>query len=98
MNTIIRDFYIQHNIPDFLLEQKLVIFERNQDIASEFEYWIQNKAFKSEDAIEFEGYTAKKLAETYKYLNGDGAFVMLVELKERPESALAQLSEGFKVK
>ncbi len=98
MSKIIMDFYKQHNSPDFLLNQKVAIFERNADIAAEFEYWILNKAFKTEDAVEIEGYTAKRLAETFEYLNGDGAFLMLVDLKENPDRALAQLSEGFKIK
>ena len=45
-----------------------------------------------------EGYTAKKLSELSEYLNGDGAFVLLIELRENPEKAHRRIMQGFKRK
>lgn len=55
-------------------------------------------ALESFGAVSEEGYTAKKLAGMSKYLNGEGAFMMLIELRENPEKALAQIQDGFKLK
>ena len=63
MSEVIRRFYEDNKIPSILLKQKLSRFEQNEDIAAEFEHWIENKAYKTEGAITVEGYTAKGLAD-----------------------------------
>lgn len=98
MNTMIKKFYEDCRFPEFLMEDILGKFEKNPDIAREFEYWIENKDFNTENAIEIEGYTAKSLAEKSEYLNGEGAFTMLIELRENPQNALKQLAKGLKQK
>lgn len=98
MSLIIKQFYESNKIPKILLTQKLSKFEQNTDIASEFEYWIENKSYKADGAVTVEGYTAKALAVESKFLDGEGAFVMLIELRENPESALKQIRRGFKLK
>ena len=45
-----------------------------------------------------EGYTAKKLSELSEYLDGDGAFVLLIELRENPDKARKRITNGFKYK
>lgn len=81
----------------FLLSKKVELFERNPDIAKEFEYWIKNKSFKSE-GIEEQGYSAEKIASLSEYMNGEGAFTLLVELRENPDKGLKRIHEGFKKK
>ena len=98
MIETIRRFYEDNNNPKPILEQKLRRFEKNSDIASEFENWIESGRYKTVGAVEIEGYTAKKLSELSKYLNGDGAFMMLIELRENPKKAYARIAGGFKVK
>lgn len=98
MNEIIKRFYEDNKIPNILLKQKLTRFDQNEDIAAEFEYWIENKVYKTEGAITIEGYTAKSLADESQYLNGEGAFMMLIELRENPEKAISQIKKGFKRK
>ena len=58
----------------------------------------KNGRYKAVGAVEIEGYTAEKLAEMSKYLNGDGAFMMLIELRENPKKAHERIAEGFKMK
>lgn len=95
---VIRNFYLKCGIPNVLAEQKLRKLERNQDIADELAFWITNREFKEQDAVEVRGYTAKQLAEMSEYLNGEGAFMMLIALRETPKSALADLKDGLKIK
>lgn len=45
-----------------------------------------------------EGYTAEKLASMSPYLDGEGAFMLLIELKENPDKAKKRIAEGFKMK
>jgi len=95
MNTdIIKEYYRKKNTRPVILEKKLTIFKRNEDIANEFEYWIENGNFKVNGVIE-QGYTAEKLASLSKYMNGEAAFILLMELRENPDKALATINEGF---
>ena len=98
MNDIIRQFYEKNNLPKPIIEQKLAAFSRHSDIAEEFEQWITDRTYKAEGAVTVEGYTAKKLSELSEYLNGDGAFVLLIELREHPEKARKRITNGFKYK
>ncbi|MBR6967809.1 MAG: hypothetical protein IKH78_04665 [Ruminococcus sp.] len=98
MSIIIEEYYKKNNIPLPLLKSKLLKFEKHPDIATEFEYWITNSNYYTEDAVCVEGYTAKKLSEESPYLNGEGAFMMLIELREAPNKALQIISKGIKMK
>lgn len=98
MNDIIRQFYEKNNLPKPIVEQKVAAFRRHSDIAEEFEQWITDRTYKAQDAVTIEGYTAKKLSELSEYLNGDGAFVLLIELREQPEKARKRITNGFKYK
>ena len=60
--------------------------------------WIKDNKYVSEGAVEVEGYTARKLAEISEYLNGEGAFLLLIELRDNPQRAKAWIKEGFKHK
>ena len=98
MNDIIRQFYEKNNLPKPIVEQKVAAFSRNNDIAEEFEQWITNRTYKAQGAVTIEGYTAKKLSELSEYLDGDGAFVLLIELRENPDKAHRRIMQGFKQK
>ena len=98
MSAVIKKFYEENKIPGILIKKKLDSFDKNPDIAAEFEYWIEHTTYIGENALSVEGYTAKKLSEESEYLNGEGAFTMLIELRENPKKALAQIAKGFKRK
>ncbi len=98
MNSVIQKYYEDNKVPGMLLKKKMERFENNPDIASEFEYWIENKEYKTDGELSVEGYTAKSLSEVSQYLEGEGAFMMLIELRENPERALNQIAKGFKRK
>lgn len=98
MSGVIKKFYEDNKVPGILLRQKIERFDKNPDIAAEFEYWIEHNDYKADNTICIEGYTAQKLSEESDYLNGEGAFIMLIELRENPKKALNQISKGFKRK
>ena len=98
MSPLIEKYYNDNNISKILLKQKETMFDRHKDIATEFEKWIKTNEYVNDNAVCVEGYTAKALAEKSKYLNGEGAFVMLIELRENPEKARKLIEAGFKRK
>ena len=98
MDDMIRNFYKKNNLPEPIIEQKVAAFSRHSDISAEFEQWITDRTFKTQGAVTVEGYTAKKLSELSVYLNGDGAYVLLIELRENPDKAFKRIEQGFKRK
>ena len=97
MSGKIEQFYKRSGMPEGLISKKLSEFERNPDIADEFEYWIDNKEFKT-GGVNVQGYDAPKLASLSEYIKGEGAFILLVELRENPKRALDRINRGFKKK
>ena len=95
MSDIIKKYYEENSIPASVLEQRMKAFARHDDISAEFENWIVNGVYKEDSAICVEGYTAKALSELSQLLNGEGAFQMLIELRENPRRAQKRLAEGF---
>lgn len=98
MSDVIRNFYVDNKVPEVLLKQKESEFDQNPDIANEFEHWIATRKYKKEGAVCVEGYTAEKLSKLSAFLEGEGAFLMLIELRRNPKRALETLNKGFKLK
>lgn len=97
MSHIIEGYYAQVNVIPFVLEQKVKKFQRNEDISKEFEYWITHQKYKSNGVV-VNGYSAKDLAQLSRFLDGEGAFMLLIELREEPEKAMKRIQQGFKLK
>lgn len=98
MSEIIKKFYEENKMPKQIVEQRLRQFEKHKDIAEEFEIWIRERTYKTVGAVVVEGYTAKKLTDVSEYLNGDGSFMMLMELRDNPQKAYERIANGFKRK
>lgn len=96
MSEVIKEYYEKMNVPAPVIEGKLELFARNPDISAAFEKWIEDKEF--DDSIEVEGYTVSRVAALSPYLNGEGAFSLMVELRENPEKAHKRIRNGFKIK
>lgn len=79
------------------VQRRLAEFERNPDIAAEFEEWIQNGAGEYVNGVVIEGYTAKQIKELAQFMNGIGVYNFLVTLRENPEVAKKYIAEGFPV-
>lgn len=99
MTSKVRDYYQKANISEALMARKEKLFEKNPDIEQEFEYWIENGQYKArEECLVIEGYTAEKIASLSKLIDGEGAFVMLAELRDNPEKAMRRIKAGFSIK
>lgn len=98
MSKIIEEYYAKAKVMPLLLKTKMAKLSKHSDIATELEYWITEKKYKESDCVAVEGYTAKKLSEVSQYLDGEGAFMLLIELRENPQKALAKIEKGFELK
>ena len=98
MSSAIEEYYEKAHTLPVLMQQKLVKFREHPDIMTEFEEWLVSKQYKSENAVSVKGYTAKSLSEMSPYLKGEGAFILLMELRDNPEKAMKRIKLGFKKK
>ena len=78
-----------------MIEKKIELFEKHPDIAEEFKYWINNKSYNSKNPIIEQSYTAEDISKLSEYLDGEGAFIYLIKLREEPEETLTRINEGF---
>ena len=92
---IIRNYYEQVKLPSVLIDNKVSVFDKHPDIKKEFEYWIENREYIIGDCVEVENYTAKIIAEKFPVLDGEGAFSLLVQLRDNPEKANKRIKRGF---
>lgn len=95
---IIEKYLEKVHLPEMLMKKKMDSYKKHPDIAKEFEYWIKNKQYFQDNCVKIEGYTAEKLAKLSEFLNGEGAFGLLIELREDPGKALKRISKGFKMR
>ncbi len=98
MSKIIEEYYAKAKVMPLLLKSKMSKLSKNPDIAAELEYWITEKQYKEGNCVVVKGYSAKKLSELSVYLDGEGAFMLLIELRENPQNALTKIENGFKIK
>lgn len=96
MSKVIETYYKDAGIMPLLLKKKMAAFAKHPDIAAEFEYWISNKKYL--EGVSVEGYTAKSIASLSPYMDGEGAFQLLIELRENPNKAKKRIGAGFKLK
>lgn len=95
---IIEKYLEQAHIPEFVVRIKADSYKKHLDIAKEFEYWIEHRKYLQEHCVEIEGYTAEKLSKLSEFLDGEGAFALLIELRENPKKALKKISGGFHIR
>lgn len=97
MSERIKEYYSKTKLDKCLVDRKMELFAKHNDIMQEFEYWLETRQYKP-NGVFVEGYSAKDLAQTSIFLDGEAAFVFLIELRENPEKALKQITSGFKMK
>ena len=98
MSKVIEEYYRKTKLPEPLIVKKLEALDRNQDIQAEFETWIESKAFMESGCVEVAGYSAKSISEMSRFVNGEGTFMLLIELRENREKALKRITDGFRMK
>ncbi|MCM1136096.1 MAG: hypothetical protein NC400_11030 [Clostridium sp.] len=95
--NVIREYLERTKLPTVLLNKKMAMYERHPDIAEEFKRWIQTGEY-LENGVSVENYTAEKIAELSELMDGEGAFTMLIQLRETPDKALRRIERGFKMR
>ena len=78
-----------------MTEKKVTKYE---DIKQEFEYWISNKAYKSDHPLVINGYTASDIYALAPFMDGLGVFTFMVTLRDEPNKAKEYIESGFKRK
>ncbi len=92
MSEIVKEFYEKAHVKPFLIEQKMKRLEKHPDICKEFEEWISTKKYI--DQVIVEGYTASKIAKISPNVAGEGAFMMLIDLRNNPLNAKKLINDG----
>ena len=92
------EFFQSAELPEYVAQKNIKSFERNPDIAEEFIGWLNTGKYKEDDPLRIEGYTAQDIATLAPFLDGAGAFNLLITLRERPEKAKGYIRDGFKMK
>lgn len=98
MLTTIENYYNKLGLNPMLLKRKMSKLAAHPDIAEEFASWIENQVFLDENCVTVDGYTAKKIADLSEFLYGEGAFMLLIELRDDPTRAYERIKEGFSIK
>ncbi len=96
MSKVIKEYYEKAGVQPLLIEEKLKKLTDNNDILREFEYWILNRIYI--DEVRVDGYSASDLAKQSVLLEGEGSFMLLIELRENPNKAKKRIKSGFKIK
>jgi uncharacterized membrane protein len=68
------------------------------DIRKEFEYWIKNKTYITDNPLVVGAYTAKDIYNLAPFMDGLGVFNFMVTLREDPAKAKEYIDSGFKRK
>ena len=76
-------------------EQKVSKYE---DIRQEFEAWIQNRAYNTDNPLSVGGYTAQDINKLAPFMDGLGVFNFMVTLRDEPAKAKEYIEGGFKRK
>lgn len=95
--NIIETYLRQIEIPERMIQEKLKAFQKHNDIADEFIFWIKNNAYK-ENGIIVDGYSAKSIASKSYLLNGLSSFTFLIQLRENPNKAKMILQSKITIK
>jgi hypothetical protein len=97
--SIIIDYLLNENqmtgIAAARTEKKLSKYE---DIRIEFELWIKNKTYSTDNPLTVSGYTAQDICNLAPFMDGLGVFNFMVTLREDPEKAKEYIDGGFKRK
>jgi len=71
---------------------------KHEDIRNEFEEWIRNRFFNTENPLSVGGYTAQEIYKLAPFMDGLGVFNFMVTLREEPIKAKEYIDSGFKRK
>jgi hypothetical protein len=68
------------------------------DIRKEFEFWIENKTYNTDNPLVVGGYSAQDIYNIAPFMDGLGVFNFMVTLRDDPARAKEYIEGGFKRK
>jgi uncharacterized membrane protein len=93
---------------DYLLKEKQMTeivaaraekkVSKYEDIRKEFESWIKNKTYSTDNPLAVDGYTAQDISSLAPFMDGLGVFNFMVTLRDDPAKAKEYIESGFKRK
>lgn len=95
MEKIIQYFIQEKGVTEVVAKILSKTLSKYSDIKNEFEYWIDNRDFNSSDALEIDGFTAKKINEIAPFLDAAGVYNFMVTLRDNPAKAQEYVKNGF---
>lgn len=98
LSSVVKEYYKKAGIVPALLNSKISKLERHPDVLAEFVEWIKTGSYKETDCVEVDGYTAKRISKVSAFLDGDGAFMMLIDLREKPVLAKKKLANVLAIR
>ena len=98
MNSIMEYLLNEKQMAEVVAARTEKKVSKYEDIRKEFEFWIKNKAYNTDNPLAVGGYTAQDIYNLAPFMDGLGVFNFMVTLREDPEKAKKYISEGFKRK
>ena len=98
MEEIIRYFVDEKKTTEAVAKVLAKTLMKYEDIQNEFLFWVKNKQYLTDGAIEIEGYTAQAIHELVPYLDGAGIYNFMVTLRDNPQKAHDYIKNGFPTK
>ena len=98
MNTIMEYLLNEKQMTEVVAARTEKKVSKYEDIRKEFESWIKNKAYNSDNPLAVGGYTAKDIYNLAPFMDRLGVFNFMVTLRDDPAKAKEYIDSGFKRK
>lgn len=95
---VIKYFKEEEKVNDFVGKLLFKDLAKYDDILNEFTKYLNQRTYDLKDAIEINGYTAKKIHELNPQFNPSGVYTFMEVLRSDPERAEEIIKSGFKNK
>lgn len=95
MEKIIQYFIQEKEVTEVVAKILSKTLSQYSDIKNEFEYWIDHRDFNAPNALEIDGFTAKKIHDLAPFLDAAGVYNFMVTLRDDPIKAQEYLKTGF---
>ena len=95
---VIKYFKEEEKVNDFVGKLLFKDLSRYDDILNEFTKYLNQRTYDLKDAIEINGYTAKKIYELNPQFNPSGVYTFMELLRSDPTKAEEIIKGGFKNK
>ena len=98
MNAIMEYLINEKKMPEVVAKKTEEKVSKYDDIRKEFELWLKNRAYNTDNPLVVGEYTAQDICKLAPFLDGIGVFNFMVTLREDPVKAKEYIDSGFKRK